>query len=450
MHGDPIVAPASGQGAAAVALLRISGQGCHQLLAKVVLGFAAFTPRQLKLSTLKDAKSGETLDEIMAVRFASPHSYTGEDAAEVHCHGGPYVVQRVLKSLYDVGFRAAEPGEFTRRAFLAGKLDLTAAEGIKALAAAASHQQWLAARHLTQGKLKDAIEGLRVKLIEALAYLEAQIDFPDEGEMAALTMKNVTPKVKDAEARIKALQDSYAHGRVASRGLTVALCGEPNAGKSTLMNELLGRERAIVTPIAGTTRDYLEEECLVHGRLIRLIDMAGIRDRPDPVEAIGVASARRLAGEADLVLFLAAADAGDAAARQVEAWEKELKPQAFVKILTKADLGKPAWARSWAQLSCKAGTGIDELRKLLADKVDAHVGDLNKEHAYVTSARQMAALEQATASIGKFHEALKAGKYEEMLAFELQQTVKALTSIVGEIGTEDLLDKIFADFCVGK
>jgi tRNA modification GTPase len=178
--------------------------------------------------------------------------------------------------------------------------------------------------------------------------------------------------------------------------------------------------------------------------------MAGIRDRPDPVEAIGVASARRIAGEADLVLFLAPADGGDAAAKQIAAWEKELTPKDFRRILTKADLGNPAWAEGWTTLSCKSGSGVDALRKLLADRVDAHVGDLNQEHAFVTSARQMAALDAAIQAITKFHDAVAQGQYEEMLAFELQQTVKALTSIVGDIGTEDLLDKIFSDFCVGK
>ncbi len=452
MHGEPIVALASGQGAAAVAMLRISGAGCHALLSKVLKGLdqPSWRPRELKFARLRHPTTREVLDEVMAVRFVAPHSYTGEDSAEVHCHGGPYVVQAILTALYGVGFRAAEPGEFTRRAFLGGKLDLTAAEGIKELAAAASHQQWLAARHLTEGRLKDAIEALRAKLIEALAYLEAQIDFPDEGDTAALNLKHVTPRVADADAKIKALEDSYAHGRVASRGLMVALCGEPNAGKSTLMNELLGRERAIVTDVAGTTRDYLEEECLVHGRLLRLVDMAGLRDEADPVERIGIATARRLASEADLVLFLLPADAAPKGFAQIDRWTKELAPKDHIKIITKADLGKPTAAAAWTSISCKQGTGIGELRKLLADKVDAHVGDLGKEAAYVTSARQMAALGASRQALGRFRDALGRGEFEECLAFELQQALKDLKSIIGDVGTEDILDKIFGEFCVGK
>jgi len=447
----PIAALASGAAAAAVAIVRLSGRECHALLARCFqpTGVAAWSERELRLGRLILPETGAVLDEVMAVKFAGPRSYTGEDMAEVHCHGGPYVVQRVLALFYSLGFRPAEPGEYTRRAFLNGKLDLTAAEGIRELAAAASAQQWVAARHLAAGKLKDAVQDLRTALVQTLAHLEAQIDFPDEGDVARAALAHVKERAADVACRIQRLLASYGSGRVASQGLMVALCGEPNAGKSTLLNELLGKERAIVTPHAGTTRDYLEESCLVDGRLVRLVDMAGLRESTDPVEALGIEAARRLARTADLVLFLAPADGADGA-RATAAWIDEFSPKDALRILTKADLGKPAWAAGWTEVSCKDGRGLDELRTQLAGKVDRHMDGLGAEDAFVTTARQAAALTAAAQAIQAFDAAYARGNYEEMLAFELHEAARALQSIIGEVGSEDVLDAVFREFCVGK
>jgi len=451
-EAQPIAALATGSGAAAVAVIRLSGHSCHQLLLPCLNWADRWQARQLRVATISDPRTGEHLDDAMVVLFGGPKSFTGEDSAEIQCHGGPYIIRRILELLFRQGFRPAEPGEFTRRAFLNGKLDLTAAEGIKALVEAQSHQQWLAARHLTEGKLKSAIENLRRLLVEALAYLAAQIDFPDEGDTAHVDLVPVRERVLEAVNAITSLIGSYDDGRVASQGLTVALFGAPNAGKSTLMNTLLGRERAIVTPIAGTTRDYLEESCLIDGRLIRLIDMAGVRASQDPVEAMGVEKARQLAREADLVLFLVASDQTESPEAQLAAWTGELLPRSHLCIATKADLSAPTWARSpnWIQISCQSGTGIRELSLALARQVDLHVGNLTAEHAYVTSARQHHALRNALEGLNKFNLADADGAYVELLAFELQESVKALRTIVGEIDTEDVLDKVFSQFCVGK
>lgn len=437
---EPIVAVASGSGGA-VALIRISGRGCLALAARC-LPFLVKDFRVMRYGRLVDAASGETLDDVMAVAFQGPKSFTGQDSVEVFCHGGPYIVRRALKAFYAAGIRAAEPGEFTRRAFLNGKLDLTAAEGVKALVEAESEHQWKAARQLATGRLKEAIERLRRELVESMAFLEAQIDFPDEGDTAHLHLESVTRRVTVVRATVERLIASYDDGKVASRGLMVALLGEPNAGKSTLMNELLGRERAIVSDIAGTTRDYLEEPCLIEGRLIRLVDMAGVRhDTADAIEKIGVETARRLAGEADLVLFLAPAD-------RAEKPEEPAVPH--LKVLTKADLGTPIWAdESWIRLSCRAGTGAKALRSLLAKRVDDHVSAL-KEDTFVTSARHVHALREAKGALDGYFGAMAAGGYEEMLAFELQQAARALVQVIGKVDHEDVLDKVFSEFCIGK
>ena len=452
-YSAPIAALASGQGSGAVAIVRLSGTGVHELLQRCLPAGSALPDRTLRVMRLRDPVSSVVIDEAMVVFFTGPRSYTGEDSAEIHCHGGPYVIQSVLALLYRLGCRAAEPGEFTRRAFLHGKLDLTAAEGIRELIEAQSHQQWVAARHLASGSLKLAIENLRRTLIGALAFLEAQIDFPDEGDTSHLHLGLVRQRALGVQAEIERLAASYASGRVASNGLMVALFGAPNAGKSTLMNSLLGRERAIVTEHAGTTRDYLEERCLVHGRLIRLVDMAGIRApgaAVDPVEALGIEAARRLAGEADLVLFLAPADSSADPSHQIAAWRQELQPRASLQIATKADLGLPTWSGEWLPLSCRSGAGLNQLRQALADQVDAYVGCLGQEQAFVTSARHQAALHEALAALERYFVADAGGAYEELLAFELQEAAKALVTIIGQVGNEDVLDRIFSEFCVGK
>jgi tRNA modification GTPase len=453
---DPIAALASGSGAAAVAVVRLSGERCHALLAPCLQPAGgprpteAWPERTLKLARILDPKTGETVDEALVTLFHGPRSFTGEDAAEIHAHGGPYVVRRVLGVLFAQGFRQADPGEFTRRAFLNGKMDLTEAEGIRELVEAESHQQWIAARHLASGRLRVAIETLRQRLVETLAYLEAQIDFPDEGDTAHVDRTHVRDRATEVAKHVGKLLRTYDSGRVASRGLMVALVGAPNAGKSTLMNELLGKERAIVTAIPGTTRDWLEERCLVDGRLLRLVDMAGLREDPDPVEAIGIAAARRLAKDADLVLFLVPADASEAAAAEIERWKQELAPRDAVTLLTKVDLGRPPWGEELTAISCRSGLGMEGLRRLLVDKVDRHLGKTGSEEAFVTTARHVAALTDAEAALAAFFAADRRHESVELLAFELQQAVRALRAIIGDVGTDDVLDKIFREFCVGK
>ncbi len=450
-HSDqPIAALASGAGAAALAVVRLSGRGALAAL-KPYLHHdpTALKARQLTLTKIK-SRAGIVLDEPLVAVFYGPQSYTGEDSAELYLHGGPYVARRVLEELWAGGFRPAEPGEFTRRAFLHGKLDLTAAEGIKALAEANSEQEWLAARQLATGRLKDGIEVLRAKLVEAMAYLEAQIDFPDEGDTAHLGRNDARVRALATQQEVERLIETYASGKVASQGLMVTLAGEPNAGKSTLMNELLGRERAIVTDIAGTTRDYLEERCLVNGRLVRLIDTAGIRDGGDKVERLGIERAKQLISESDVTLLLVPADATQAAVDAADRWLLTLKPKSVLKLVTKADLKRPTWASGdWLPVSCKSGDGLNALRQRLAAAVDASVGQLG-EAAFITTARHANSLRSAAEALTRYFGADAAKQYEEVLAFELQAAAKALQGIIGDVNSEDVLDKVFGDFCIGK
>ncbi len=399
---------------------------------------------------------GQCLDEVMAVKFSGSKSFTGEDSGEIHCHGGPYIVQQILSLLFRIGFRPAKPGEFTERAFLNGKLDLTKAEGIKELVNAQSHQQWMAARHLASGKLRDVIDSLREVLLGALAYLEAQIDFPDEGDVGDLTLNDVKTRVQNLEHHIKQLLKTYQSGRVASEGLKIALFGEPNAGKSTLMNTLLGKERAIVTPIAGTTRDYLEESCLIEGRLVRLLDLAGIREAKDPIEAIGVAKARELAKSADLVLILASSEQFSSpelvskTEQQISAWLNELTPLRHLKLITKCD-NTPLHHPGWQPISCLTGLGLSDFYSVLKQEVDHHVGSLSEEASFITTARQATALNDALAHCQAFQISTQANPSAvELHAFELYHCAKSLESIVGDVTNDEILGKVFSDFCIGK
>lgn len=447
-----IVALASAQGAAAISLLRLSGPSSFShtsaCIKEKTFRLEALKLRHAYYVRLYDPLSGDLLDDVVCTFYKGPESYTGEDLVEISCHGSPYIVQRLLKVFYDLGCAPAQPGEYTRRAYLNGRMDLTRAEGIRELVEAQSSGQWFAARQLAEGRLAGEIDALRAKLVEASAYLEAQIDFPDEGDTAHLHLQHVLERARLVKERCIKLLGSYQSGHMTAFGPKVVICGIPNAGKSTLLNALLGKERAIVTAIAGTTRDYIEEGCLVSGRYIRLIDTAGIRDSAETVEQIGIHQARRLASEADLVLFLAASD------QDPKDWQKLLddvsKPgKKIITILTKADLAKPAWANDFLQVSAICTEGVEALKKAITGFVDQHADQI-KDIPFITSARHASALEAALTALTRFFEEAERASHVECLAFELQEVSRALQSIVGDVHHEDILDKVFSEFCVGK
>lgn len=444
---EPIAALSSAPGAAAIAVIRVSGEGCLPLLEKFLDRQSQAKARTMSLCRF--VYQDETIDELMVATFNGPYSFTGQDSAELFCHGGPYIVQRILQALYAGGFRPAEPGEFTRRAFLNGKMDLSSAEGIKQLIDASTHQQWIAARQLATGRFSDAIEDLRDRVIGALAFLAARIDFPDEGDTQDVALETVVAKVKKVSERLDRLEASYSSGRVAAQGLMVTIIGQPNMGKSTLMNVLLGHDRAIVSEEAGTTRDYLEEPCRIRGRLIRLIDTAGVRETLDKVERIGVERALKLADDADLVLALLSADASPEEQAELEDLIKKIGPEKCLRIQTKSDLPKAKQRPDYIAISCRKEHGLDKLEEALAQRVDSYVGNLRDE-PFVSSARHLQAIREAKLDLDRFYEGVKAGAYDEMLAFELQNAVRALGGILGLVDVEDILDKVFKEFCVGK
>jgi tRNA modification GTPase len=445
---QPIAALSSGSGPGAVGVIRISGTNCWRIVSTCLKNPRMPEKRRASLRSLQDPKTAEIIDEVVLIYFAGPESFTGQDTVEIFCHGGPYVIQRILGLLYELGARPADPGEFTKRALLAGKLDLTAAEGIKDLVEAQSRQQWLAGRQLYCGKLKSQIDELRREIIGAMAYLEAMIDFPDEGDTQHVGLEHVRSRIKVVNIGVETLIETFRSGKIASRGLMVALAGAPNAGKSTLLNELLGKNRAIVSDIPGTTRDYIEEPCLIDGRLIRLVDTAGIRDTKDQIEKAGVQLSASLIAEADLVIALMASDSTEAQRRELE---EVLAPHRskLLNVVTKVDMGRPTWSDAALLISCHSGEGLSDLRKNLASIVDDHTGSL-EEKPFLTSLRQQNALIASSEALRRFAGQDQAGAGHEMLAFELQEAARSLSAVIGDISNEDILDKVFSEFCIGK
>ncbi|NRA45808.1 MAG: tRNA uridine-5-carboxymethylaminomethyl(34) synthesis GTPase MnmE [Oligoflexales bacterium] len=456
---EPIVALSSGSAPCAIAILRLSGNKCHEL----ILPFLKFAKNgnrpeygKMALCEFRQAQNGKVLDEPMVVFFKGPRSYTGQDSVELYLHGGTYIIQKAMELLLKNGFRSAEPGEFTRRAYLSGKLDLSQAEGIRELIHANSEHQWLAARQLAGGQLRNKIESLRSKLMESMAWLEARIDFPDEKETSAVEMQEVDSRVNEVAKAIESLRNSYDNGRVAASGLKVALFGKPNAGKSTLMNHLLGTSRALVTPIAGTTRDYLEEPCLINGRLIRLIDTAGIRESDCEIERLGIERSFELAESADIVLFMMAANDDGSTLEQFKTWTQKAGIPKTIAVLSKEDLGTPSWWHSFESQKIVTSfteqdqKGLRDLQDALASQVDSYIKPLEEEQSFISNTRHKEALDRAYASLERYYQGRKAGAYEEMLAFELLDLTKQLGGVIGKVDSDDILGLVFGSFCVGK
>ena len=451
---DPIAALASPPGTSAIAIIRLSGIGCHEVLRSCLQNFPVdpLIPRHLYLTKFCSAE--EILDEPLVAFFPAPHSFTGQDCVEIYCHGGLYIINQILKELRQKGVRSAEPGEFTRRAFLHGKLDLASAEGIKELIDAQSHAQWKAARQLASGQVSTLIDQLREEIIGALAYLEAQIDFPDEGDTAHLDLKQVTVRVRQVQATVDRLLTTYEDGQVAREGLKVALVGEPNAGKSTLLNTLLGRERALVSEQAGTTRDYLEEACLINGRLVQLIDLAGLREGSDKIERLGIQSAIIQAKNADLILFLVPYPNIAQGLKQVDQWSKELSPKASLVVASKADLKSVDHRTNELppealELSCLTSAGLGQLRDHLVTIIDGYTKSLD-ELPLIANERHKEAIIKSQSYLTSYLQQVEEDAYPEVLAFELQGAARALKEVVGAVEQDDLLDRVFGEFCLGK
>ena len=446
---DTVFALATAPGRAAVAVIRLSGPGCAAAL-KAIAG-EGLKPRQAGLRPLK-AADGAVLDQALVLWFPGPASYTGEDAAELHLHGGRAVVEAVSERLAQVGLRPAEPGEFTRRAFQNGKLDLAQAEAVADLVDAESEAQRRQALEQLGGALGRRYEAWRVELIECLALLEAEIDFPDEDLPDALAQR-VGPRARALIGQLDQALAEAARGERVRDGYRIAVIGAPNAGKSSLFNRLVRREAAIVTPIPGTTRDVIEATFDVAGFRCLIADTAGVRVSDDLVEAEGVRRAQAWAEGAALRLWVVDGSAGD------RAWSEaaELARSGDLLVLNKADLGAGAdGAAAKARagplgveilpVSVATGAGLDALVTRLEQRV---VADLSgADFPSVTRERHRLRLSQARQHLARALDALAMGP--ELAAEDFRLAARALGRVSGRIDAEDVLDVVFASFCIGK
>ncbi|MEK6710276.1 MAG: tRNA uridine-5-carboxymethylaminomethyl(34) synthesis GTPase MnmE [Nitrospinota bacterium] len=456
---DTICALSSGPGRGAIAVVRLSGPRAREVLARV------FRPRQRKkepparrlvLGRFVDAE-GSAFDEGMAVFLPGPGSFTGEDMAELYCHGGPAILGALLEAARAAGARPAGPGEFTKRAFLAGKMDLVQSEAVADLICAETRRAARAALHHFEGELSRALESIWERIVEAGAHLEASIDFPEEFEPGAGPSPAGGPMGQDElaglfvgiEGDLRGLEGSYREGRALREGARVAILGRPNAGKSTLINRLLGADRAIVSPIPGTTRDTVEEVCDIGGIPVRLIDTAGLREAGDAIEREGAARARRAAAGADLCLLVLDAAAGPGEAAWALAERGRLECPALL-IANKMDLPYAQPPGGALPLSALKGEGLEGLRAAIASALAGEAGEAGSGQALLTRERHRDLVARGRSAVGRAKEAARAGLSPELVAVHLNEAQAALSELLGRNYGEALLDKIFETFCVGK
>ncbi len=437
---NTIAAVATPPGTGAIAVVRMSGAGARKI-AKKCCG-RDLEARRATLVRLRD-QAGVVVDEAVATYFAAPASYTGEDVVEISCHGGMLVTRRVLECLLAAGAHPAEPGEFSRRAFANGKLDLTQAEAVMDIISAGSDLALRAAQNQLQGAISARVQAAADRLISTAAHLGAYIDFPEE-EISPDTTEQLADAIHAVRQDLQQLLDTADEGRFLREGVRTAIIGAPNVGKSSLLNMLLGYERAIVSDVAGTTRDTIEECVSVAGLRLRLTDTAGLHESADAIECAGMERSRRAGTEADLVLEVADITQAPPPPLPLPHHVERLL------LLNKADLAPhPAWETTpGIRLSCRTGAGRIELEQAIAalflhrDTATADFAAINARHRF--------ALQQAIDSLDSAYSSLLMGESPELTDVDLRAALDALGSVVGRIDTEDILTRVFSTFCLGK
>ncbi|WP_340066543.1 tRNA uridine-5-carboxymethylaminomethyl(34) synthesis GTPase MnmE [Ascidiimonas aurantiaca] len=461
---DTIVALATPSGAGAIAVIRVSGDDAITRVAGI------FRPiRDKDLITQKShtlhlghiVDGHRVLDQVLVSLFKAPHSYTGENTVEISCHGSPYIQQEIIQLLLRKGSRAAQAGEFTLRAFLNGKLDLSQAEAVADLIAsdnAASHQ--LAMQQM-RGGFSNEIKKLRDELLNFASLIELELDFAEE-DVEFANREQFRELLQRIHTVLKGLIDSFAVGNVLKNGIPVAIVGEPNVGKSTLLNALLNEERAIVSDIAGTTRDTIEDEISIGGIGFRFIDTAGIRDTQDTVESIGIQKTFEKIKHAALVLYLFDASAIlqnhhrlNTLKIEIEKLKNQYPQKQLLVVANKIDTLSPeaveqitGTIENLLPLSAKTGQGVDVLKEQLLSLVNT--GALRNNETIITNSRHYDALLKALEEITKVQQGMDDGLPGDLLAIDIRQALYHFGEITGEITTDDLLGNIFANFCIGK
>ena len=461
MEHDTIAAIASGLSASGIGIIRVSGDAAFEI------GDAVFRAASgKKVSEMESFKAaygfieadGRTSDEVLLLKMKAPHTYTREDVIEIDCHGGIVVTKAVLDTVLAAGARPAEPGEFTKRAFLNGRIDLTQAEAVSDIIAAKSSLALKNSVNQLRGDVKEKITDLRETILSKTAFIEAALDDPEHFSLDGFD-ESLGADVDRMIEEINRLIKSNDNGRIIKEGINTVILGRPNAGKSSLLNVILGEERAIVTDIAGTTRDTLEETVVLDGIVLKMIDTAGIRDTDNMIERIGVDRARAAAQEADLILYVVDATVG-VTDEDVDILNM-LKEKKCIILVNKTDVEDFDAAGVQAKLgasddnapvigiSATKQTGIDELKKCITDMFFAGSLDFNDE-IYITNIRQKNLLIEAKKSLEAVKDSLSAGMPEDFYSIDLMAAYTSLGLITGDNVEDDLADKLFSEFCMGK
>ena len=452
---DPICALATANGIGAIAVIRVSGKNSKQLVSKAFSKDLSSLPSHTVHLGWMLSATGERLDEVLATLFDQGKSFTGEESVELSCHGSPYIQQLLLQRLVEVGCRLAEPGEFTKRAFLNGRLDLSQAEAVADLIAAQSKQAHQVALQQLRGRFSSELQQLREQLINFAALIELELDFAEEDVEFAdrRALKNLVADVLKIVHRLAA---SFELGNAIKNGVPVAIVGAPNTGKSTLLNQLLGEDRAIVSNIAGTTRDVIEEVLNIEGIQFRLIDTAGIRETTETIEALGIERSQQKIEQAKIVLCLT--DTSDVQnLQETQVWVASLKnlhPDKHILLVqNKADLETSISLDGINEIdlhiSALNGEGISELKNAL---VQLTLGDFSiQDETIVSNARHHAALQLTAAALDRAQEGLQGHTTADFIALDIREAMRQLGHITGQIDIDtDILGTIFSKFCIGK
>ncbi|MEO6805360.1 MAG: tRNA uridine-5-carboxymethylaminomethyl(34) synthesis GTPase MnmE [Edaphobacter sp.] len=442
---DTIVAISTPPGRGGIGIVRLSGPAARAIAEPLLKLRHPLAPAQARFAEILD-KTGETLDEAVVTFFEKPHSYTSEDIVEIAAHSAPVLLDHLLRQCLAAGARLAEPGEFTQRAFISGRLDLTQAEAVHDLIEATTlHQARIAAQQLG-GSLSRQISPIKQQLTNLIAALEAGIDFAED-DIDLLPTSQIVAQIQSIEAPLTALEQTFTYGRIIRDGFTLAIVGRPNVGKSSLFNRLVERDRAIVTSTPGTTRDLVTEHVSLEGIPVKLIDTAGLRDAKDEAEVIGIAKTREAIAEADVVLFVL--DATAPIHDEDEAAIASISSRPFLIVINKKDLATSTYSKHKVQTtSALTGAGIPELRQQILSLLTQKAPDT--ETALLTNLRQQQAVSAALRALKRAQQAASATIPHEMILLDLYEVLHAIDSLTGITTNDDILTIIFSRFCIGK
>ncbi|MFQ5587648.1 MAG: tRNA uridine-5-carboxymethylaminomethyl(34) synthesis GTPase MnmE [Nitrospiria bacterium] len=455
-HHDTICAIATSQGEAGIGIVRVSGPRARKIVGQLYRGrkkWDEIISHTACLGEVVDPLDGTLIDEALFLPMFAPNSYTGEDVVEIQAHGNPFLLEKIVAALLSQGARLAMPGEFTRRAFLSGRMDLTQAEAVMEVIAAKSDTQHQWSLSQLKGRLSQEVSALKERLVTIIAEIEAAIDFSDQ-ELPFSSHDKIIKRIQCVTNSVRSMLAQYETGRQMREGFAVVIVGRPNVGKSSLMNAFLQEDRAIVTPVAGTTRDLLQEPINLEGLSVKLVDTAGYRETSHPIEQEGVRRAETARRNADLTLWML--DASEALTPEDRALSRQLCLEKTVVLLNKVDLPvkiDEAWISKLAlnhqhlRISIKSGEGLEHLRHELKTLL---LGKPEKEQPLVALLRHKKALSAAEKSLVSAVAAIKEGVSWEFPVVDLREALDAFGQITGETALDDILDQIFNQFCIGK